>query len=192
LHYDYSYWADGLRAPFIVKAQVHALVANGFEYIRELVFDCPALLATLVGLVLIWRVPTRRGAIRFRPDVLLFWGLVWMVLYAAVHVETRLAAPAFLLIALSILHKLVPNTPRRACEGLAAGLAGFILVQILSLGWTIVRQARDGGSPEYLDLASRLRNNGLLPGAQIAVVGEQDAFDSQFAHAARIKVAAEI
>jgi hypothetical protein len=192
LHYDYSYWCEGLRAPFILKAQLHALAVGCSKYIRALAFDCRALLAMLLGLALMWRVPKRRSGRRLGVDVLLFWGLLWLVLYAAVHVETRLAAPAFLLIALSIVHKLVPDTPRRACEGLAAAMAGFILVQTLGFGWSFVLQAKDHVSPEYLDLARRLRSNGLPPGAQIAVVGEQDAFEAEFAHAARIKVVAEI
>jgi hypothetical protein len=192
LHADPSYWWQGTPTRFDVGAQVRALTVNGFEYARQALFDYSVVVAVLIGLAAVSR-PTRRSDGPTRSvDVLLVWSILWLALYAVVHVESRLAAPAVLLLAVLRARNLLPGSSPQAASAVSAVLAAFVLVQTLSLGWTTIRQARDHVSPKYLAIAEQLGALALTPNTRIAVIGSHDGYESSFAHTAGLVVAAEV
>lgn len=192
LHADPSYWWQGTPTSFHVGAQVRALAVNGFEYARQALFDYPVVVAVLIGLAAVSRAARRSAGSARSVDVLMVWSVLWLTLYALVHVESRLAAPAVLLLTVLAARNLLAGSPPKAARGVSAVLAAFVLVQTLSLGWTTLRQERDGVSPNYLAIAERLGALGLVPNTRIAVIGSHDGYESSFAHAAGLVVAAEV
>jgi hypothetical protein len=122
----------------------------------------------------------------------MLWSLLWLGLYAAIHVDSRFVAPAFLLIALSFMRGLVRGAPTRAATGIAAVLAAVVLLLAASFGWLTIRRARDHDSPRYLAIAKGLEALRLTPTTRIAIVGTRDGYEAAYAHAAGLVVAAEI
>ncbi len=191
IHFDQSYWAEGTPVRFALGPQVRALAKNAVEYARQWLFEYPVVLAALIGLAVFSRAP-RRDASTFAAYVLVYWGAAWLALYAAIHVETRLTAPAFLLLAALLARRLSLGTSPRAAFAVSAVLAGFVAVKSAGQAWTIAEQLRNPETPPYLELAAALGELGLTPGSQIAVVGARDAYQAAYAHAAGLRVVAEI
>jgi hypothetical protein len=189
LHYDHSYWAEGSHAHFALRPQMRAFAVDGFEYAREFVFEFPVVIAALLGLAAAYVAPQQR---KRGIDILLVWSGLWLALYFAVLVESRYVAPAILLIAFSLVRKLVPGQSPRTATGIAAVLAGFVVLQAASLVWLTIRRARDHDSPQYLAIAKGLSDLGLTPTTRIAIVGQRDGYQAAYAHAAGLVVAAEI
>ncbi len=191
IHFDQAYWAEGSPVRVALGPQVRALAKSTLEYARQWLFEYPVVLAALIGLAVFYRAP-RRDASTFAAYVLVYWGAAWLALYAAIHVETRLTAPAFLLLAALLARRLSLGASPRAAFAVSAVLAGFVVVKTGGQGWTIAQQLRDPAVPPYLELAGALGELGLTPGSQIAVVGTRDAYQAAYAHAAGLRVVAEI
>jgi len=191
-HYDPSYWGEGTPAHFALRPQLGALAVTGFEYLREVLFDYPVVFATLIGLAL-----ARRGLQRLIENwktvhPLALWSVAWLALYGAVHVENRLVAPAVFLLVAAVATRLLIGVPPAAATSIAGVLAGAVVLQLAAQGWSVIRQARDEGPPQYLTIADGLKNLGLTPATRIAIVGPGDGSRPSFAHAAGLTIAAEI
>jgi hypothetical protein len=192
LFYDPSYWYRGTPVHFALGPQVRAISVDVFEWLREWLFEDEVVLVTLIGLAAVSRAPRDRGARPWSIDVVAVWSLLWFGLYGIVHVEPRYMIAAYLVLSMFLARRFVSTARPRATLGIAAMVAGFVLIEIAGLGWQAIRQARDFSTPEYLSLATELRRLGLTPSTRIAVVGRKDGIYSAYAHAAQLKIAAEI
>jgi hypothetical protein len=168
------------------------VAVNASEYAMEWFSDYQAIVLTVVGLIAVYRVPRRREHETDGAFVLVVWSVLWLALYAAVHVERRLTAPAFLLLVILGVRVVLRGTPRRAALGVTAVLVGFVFFRAASLGRKTVNELRNPRQPAYLQLADRLQALGLTPMTRLAIVGVYDGYNSEFAHAARLPIAAEI
>jgi hypothetical protein len=193
LHYDPSYWYEGIRTRFDFRDQARAVAVNAREYAIEWFSDYyQAILLTVVGLTAVYRVPRRREHETDGAFVLVVWSILWLVLYAAVHVERRLTAPAFLLLVILGVRAVLRGTPRRAALGVTAILVSYVLIKAGSLGRQTINELHDRQQPAYLQLADGLQALGLTPMTRLAIVGTYDGRNSEFAHAARLPIAAVI
>jgi hypothetical protein len=192
LFYDPSYWNQGTPIHFSAAPQMHAIFVSVFEWLREWLFEYEIVLAALVGLAAVSCMPSDRAQWPRSIGVLFAWSLLWFPLYGVIHVESRYMIAAYLILSVLLARRLVSTARPHATLGIAAMVAGFVLIQAGGLAWEAIRQARDATTPEYLSLADGLRKLGLTPSTRIAVIGRRDGLYASYAHAARLQVAAEV
>ena len=214
LSYDPSYWYEGLRPRFELRAQARVLTSSARAYFELFVRQQGGFLATVLILLLIG------AAHRARPRFDGRWGLTAVALaafglYALVYVEGRYVAPFVVLFWAGILsHVRLPDgaESQRLMRVSGAVLALFTLVAVAQfeagygsafLGlelpdettnpatatpWPPPPPAERVGSPP--EIAEGLRELGVRPGESIGFVGY--AFGAHFARLAGVKIVAQL
>jgi hypothetical protein len=184
-----AYWGEGTETHFDLRAQVRMLASNAVFYAHDWLGDYQGVVVILIALVVISGVRILDRS-KSPVDVLLLWGIGWLALYAAVHVEPRLTAPAVLMISLSILRTSLSGAPNAAAMRVSVVAAAFVLLKSASVGITGLREVRNTQRPTYLELADSVRAIGLTADTRIATIGLYDGFRAYFAHAAGLRVTA--
>jgi hypothetical protein len=189
--YDPSYWYDGARPHFSVRAQAWALFRASNMYLK--IFSKSG--ALWVVLVAIWVVGRK----------LLGWGSssagAWLVflpsvaalaMYSLVLVEFRYVAPFALMLMIWMLSRMkiaTGATPQLVSRFHLA----VILAPALAVGWAVARDLFDvvRNKPyEPWVVAQRLHEMGIPPGTDVGYIGT--GLDAYWAHLAGVRIIVEI
>jgi len=189
--YDPSYWYDGARPHFSVRAQAWALFRASNMYLK--IFSKSGTL--WVVLVAIWVV--RRKALGWGSSALGAWlvflpSVAALSMYSLVLVEFRYVAPFALMLMMWMLARMrmvigaEPQLVRR-----------FRLVMImapaLAAGWAAMHDLYDVVRNEPYEpwvVAQQLHAMGIPPGADVGYVGT--GLDAYWAHLAGVRIIVEI
>jgi len=192
--YDPSYWNEGRRWTWDVRAQVRTLLMHGVMYAGLLLRAQPGLLAAALALFLAGGIASVRALLR--NWFLLAWCVAALGLYMLVHVEVRYVGAFVAVLWMVILFELrIPELGRSVSRNkLAEYLALAVVVTILlSLADGTVRAIREGGpfsARGDIAVADDLEALGLRPGEQIAVIGDGNWF--YWARLGRYKIVSTI
>ena len=197
---DVSYWSDGLAPRFVLRDSLAAVRSNLSVLGSTIVMRFQAvLLAVLLGL---WGFRMRRASFA-DPTVLagLAAAVVSIALYAAVYLEPRYVAFAFVLIAAVYAATSLTRAPAAGTRSLhAAVLVAAALIQLFALQ-TILRedrQARQRGDRPLRGIYSLAIDSAgaqlaaLYPrGAEVACMGDNACWtDPYWAHYAGLRMTA--
>jgi len=190
--FDPSYWGEGRRVTFNVRAQLRVIKEHLLTYAGMLLRDQPGLLAAALALILAGGAVTRKAILANWPLFLMCFAAGG--LYMLVHVETRfvggyvsvfwLAILAGLRVDISGKQSATATSDEIALEPgnldsrgkLAEYLAAAVVVTILlSVADGTVHAVQAGGpysAHDQIAVADGLNRDGVRPGDQIAVVGD--------------------
>ena len=170
--YDPSYWNEGRKWTFDIRAQLNVIKEHLFLYAGLMLRDQPGLLAGVFVLLLAGGMATRRALVRSWPLFALFFAATG--LYALVHVETRFVGAYVTVFWMAILAGVSIPTPenRKMAEYVALAVVVTIL---LSVADGTVRDIRTGGpysAKDQVQVAEDLGNMGLRAGDYVAILGD--------------------
>jgi hypothetical protein len=186
--YDPSYWNEGRRATFNIRAQVSVFLHHVPHVVELFLVTQPSVTAGFLFLLL-W------SSTGFLRDLLRHWDLLAIslsivVLYMLVHFEPRFAGAFVVLIWMSLFLSL--RLPAGPDAQRIAGLSIVALSVVMLISFTSdTAKKLVNGCPEsaqsQLEVARELA---LAPDTPIAVVGPGNF--SYWAHFARLRIIAEI
>ena len=192
-YYDPTYWYEGVRPQFDLRAQFHclALSARGFFVILS------AQRAVAVGvLVLLFFAGDWFGFYRRLAGYWTVWlpAAATFLLYSFVHVESRFLPAAALVLWCSVLASI--RLPR---QDQSRRLANSVTIAVaIALGITIASLTAENVAvalrrPPHVDwqVAQDLHQMGLRPGESVAVLGQELRAD-YWARLAQVRVVAEL
>lgn len=192
--YDPSYWYEGIRPRFELKAQV-SLLASVAPIWADILLNMHMGIFT-IGFLLICL--TRRSWPSFKDLgahwVLLVPAATACVMFSLVNLEPRYVSPFILLSWVAVLPRIRLNVLARS----QAVLAGVIMLLVgISLAPVVVRTVMSvvGDTPvtsnkKQLQVAEALHHLGLGEGDPVASVG--DSFRAYWARLARVRIVAEV
>ena len=191
--YDPSYWNEGMRANFNLRAQVRVLVESALRY-GEMLADYAPLLVAIIVLVLIGGRYGLHSIARNWPLVLISCAAAG--LYGLVLVTTRYVAGFAALALVSILAGI--RLPRDKSQPISnyitiAVLVAMFLTLFTDVGRSVHKAVTTGPGPSMAEqalVAQGLRNMGLRANDQVAVLG--DGSISYWARLGRFEIIAEI
>jgi hypothetical protein len=189
--YDPSYWYDGARPHFSLRAQSWALFRASNMYLK--IFSKSG--ALWVVLVAVWVVGRKAlGWGSFAPGawLVILPSVAALAMYSFVLVEFRYVAPFALMLMLWMLAKMriVTGTEPRLLRRFHAVI---ILAPALAVGCAVVRDLYDviRNKPyEPWVVAQRLRDIGISPGTDVGYIGT--GADAYWAHLAGVRIIVEI
>jgi len=196
--YDPSYWFAGFKDTFSISNQMRALLHNTRELLRYLSTQAAAwgFLACFAGLV--WTGQRR-------SEIWKDWEMLWpllacsatgTVIYLAVHVEPRYLQAMLCGIVLSMI------APLRAAPGATVKRASIIVIAVaasaVAISLAITIPSRTAGfsfaNPLASDadwkLAGSLGEDGVMPGAKVAIIG--NGMRCLWAYLGRVTIIAEV
>ncbi len=186
--YDPSYWNEGRKATFNLRAQLEIIARHVSTVADLLLLAQPAV--TAIFLVLVWWSPDG-----FLRRLARYWDLLAISaaiigLYMLVHFETRFVAAFVVLIWFSAFAALPipPHKPSQRIAGLAIAVSVFVL--LLSLTSDVAKKVINGCNDSALAdivMAQQLR---LVPDTPIAIVGAGN--DAYWAHLSQVRIVAQI
>jgi hypothetical protein len=186
--YDPSYWNEGRRATFNIRAQVSVFLHHVPHVVELFLVTQPSVTAGFLFLLLWSSTGFLRGLLRHWD--LLAISLSIVVLYMLVHFEPRFAGAFVVLIWMSVF--LALRLPASPDAQRIAGLSIVALSVVMLISFTSdTAKKLVNGCPEsaqsQLEVARELA---LAPDTPIAVVGPGNF--SYWAHFARLRIIAEI
>jgi hypothetical protein len=186
--YDPSYWNEGRRATFNIRAQVSVFLHHVPHVVELFLVTQPSVTAGFLFLLLWSSTGFLRGLLRHWD--LLAISLSIVVLYMLVHFEPRFAGAFVVLIWMSLFLSL--RLPAGPDAQRIAGLSIVALSVVMLISFTSdTAKKLVNGCPEsaqsQLEVARELA---LAPDTPIAVVGPGNF--SYWAHFARLRIIAEI
>jgi hypothetical protein len=186
--YDPSYWNEGRRATFNLRAQLSVLAHHVPPVVDLFLVTQPSLTAGFLFL-LFWNP---RGFVRglVRHWELLTISLAIVGLYMLVHFETRFVGAFVVLIWLSVFLSLClpANKDSQRIAGLS--IVALVVAMLLSFASNTAKKIVNGcpeSAQSQLDTARQLA---LPRGTPVAVVGYGN--NSYWAHFAQLRIVAEI
>ncbi len=189
--YDPSYWNEGRRWTFDLRAQLSVIKEHLLMYAALMLRDQSGLLAAALAFTLAGGIATRKALWRNWP--LFTMCFVAMSLYMLVHVELRYVGAYVAVFWMAVLFG-VRLTNSGGQRTMAEYVALAVVVTILlSVADGTVRAVRDGGPYSALDqiiVADDLENMGLRAGERVAVLG--DGNWSYWAHSCKLKIVSTI
>lgn len=189
--FDPSYWNEGRRWTFSVRAQLNVIKEHLLIYAELLLHSQSGLLAGVLTFILVGGVATRKAVLRNWP----LFGICFaaMGLYALVHVEARFVGAYVCVLWLAILLG-VRLTNLEGLRKMADFLALAVVVTVLlSVADGTVRTIRAGGpysAADQIVVAEGLEKLGLRAGDRVAVLG--DGNWSYWARSGQFKFVANI
>ena len=193
--YDPSYWNEGVRPSFRLRAQTRVLVQSVRNYAIMLIGPQLGLIAGLLIFILLGGAPTRR-AIIFNWPLIAAAGLS-IGTYSLVLVRPRYIGASVVLLALGILAGI--RLPKKeqfsaAAKPVAAAIIATILFSVgAHVAETAYKTMTVDGNPsqkDQLEAAVGLQNLGLTGGDRVAVIGD-GSFDF-WARLARFRIVSEV
>jgi hypothetical protein len=192
---DPSYWNEGLEPHFSWKPQLRVLMTTLASEAALLLRAQPALLAAVLVLAFLSGARWPLGLRKLWP--LLAMPAIAFALYAPVHVEPRFLGGFVLLLFLTLLLgvRLRKNDVR---AGAYVALAVFIVMAIgtvdTAFRFMTLRLALPGNGPvpalEDIVVAQQIRKAGLVPGDEVAIIG--DGTGAYGARLAKVRIVAEV
>jgi hypothetical protein len=193
--YDPSYWNDGARPSFRLRAQTRVLVQSALTYATALVGSQLGLIAGLLVFILHGGAPTRR-AIIFNWPLIAAAGLS-IGTYSLVLVRSRYIGASVVLLLLGILAGIrLPKNEQfgAVAKHVTAAIIATILFSVVAhVAETTYKTMTVDGNPnqqDQLEVAIGLQSLGLAAGERVAVIGD-GSFDI-WARLARFRIVSEV
>jgi hypothetical protein len=192
LWYNPAYFYDGLRMHFNLRKQLAALARSAHDLRLDL---GRKLILLFAGLIVLFGFSIRRRApVDFSSGWLILWSLAAFCMYALVGIEPRYIAAFVVLFWIALYDTVSRDTftsARVANLAVFAFVTAYIgLTQLLFL-WSAINQSmREPSPPNQFVVATQLAGLGLLPGDDIATVG--DGSGAYYARLAQLRVIAII
>ena len=186
--YDPSYWNEGRRATFNIRAQVSVFLHHVPHVVELLFVTQPSVTAGFLFLLLWSSMGFLRGLLRHWD--LLAISLSIVVLYMLVHFEPRFAGAFVVLIWMSVFLSLrLPASPdAQRIAGLS--IVALSVVMLISFTSDTAKKLVNGCPESAQSQLEVARELALAPDTPIAVVGPGNF--SYWAHFARLRIIAEI
>ena len=193
--YDPSYWNDGARPSFSLRAQTRVLLQSARNYAIMLIGPQLGLIAGLLIFILHGGAPTRR-AIIFNWPLIAAAGLS-IGTYSLVLVRPRYIGASVVLLMLGILAGI--RLPRNeqfsaVAKHVTAAIIATILFSVVAhVAETAYKTMTVDGNPsqkDQLEAAIGLQSVGLAAGERVAVIGD-GSFDI-WARLARFRIVSEV
>jgi len=186
--YDPSYWNEGHRSTFKLRAQVAAAFTNVLALAELLLVGQPSLLALFL-FFLLWSSEGFRDALA-RWWQLLAASLAIIGLYLLVHVEGRYIAGGLVLLWFSLFCALRLPANGNSRRLAAVAVLGAVAAMLLSFSRDIAKPFFHG-CPESAQMHIALGQQlNLPPGTPVAVIGAGNF--SYWAHLSGVRIVAEI
>ena len=193
--YDPSYWNEGVRSSFRLRAQTRVLVQSARNYAIMLIGPQLGLIAGLLIFILHGGAPTRR-AIIFNWPLIAAAGLS-IGLYSLVLVRPRYIGASVVLLTLGILAgiRLPKNEQfsaitRHVTAAVVATILFSVLAHVAETAYKIVTVDGNPSQKDQLEAAIGLQSLGLQAGDRLAGIGD-GSFDI-WARLARFKIVSEV
>jgi len=186
-----AYWEEGKRVTFSLRAQLDQIIRGLYSCIDLFTHEPYGMLLGVLALASIgcWCGLT--------SELLRWWNVALIALagigvYVLVEIGTRYLAGFMAVLWLLIVASLRYGSSERAClAGRVGGMLAFtiVLALLLALVRLQYKGADDDARGQY-EVANRLREMGILPGMQVADIGEDSGV--YWAHFGGLRVIAEI
>jgi hypothetical protein len=189
--YDPSYWYDGARPHFSLRAQSWALFRASNMYLK-IFSKSGALWVVLVAVWVVGRKALAWGSFAPGAWLVILPSVAALAMYSLVLVEFRYVAPFALMLMLWMLARMriVTGTEPRLLRRFRAVI---ILAPALAVGWAVVRDLYNviRNKPyEPWVVAQRLRDMRISPGTDVGYIGT--GADAYWAHLAGVRIIVEI
>lgn len=191
--YDPSYWNDGLKGTFRLRAQIRVLIQSARNYTQMLLGQLGLL--TGIAIFLLWGGrPTRKAIAHNWPLIAI--AILSLGLYSIVLVRTRYVGAFLVFFFMAILAgiRLPRNSPapivRCVALGVMAGMLFSIAANLAETAYMAVTVYSLPTQKDQLKAAAGLQSMGLHAGDPVAVIG--DGRRDYWARLGRFKIIAEI
>lgn len=190
IHYDPSYWNEGVTPHFEVKQQLNALMANLRTY-RSILFSTCNISLAISLLILFWYTGCGGGNIATQW-YLLVPAVAALSMYSLVHVESRYVGPFIVLLWLSIFSSI--RFSHRQTSNRLPTLVSITVATLVAIAM-IVSIARDFVNRDdpvthrNWQVAEGLGGMGIRPGDQVAFIGI--SYEAYWARLAQVRIIAE-
>jgi hypothetical protein len=188
--YDPSYWYDGARPHFSIKAQSWALFRAANMYLK-IFSKSGALWVVLVAVWVAWKKALAWGSFASGAWLMILPSVAALAMYSLVLVEFRYVAPFALMLMVWMLARmrtLIGAEPRL----LRRFHVVIFLAPALPVGWAGVRDLYDviRNKPyEPWVVAQRLHDMEISPGTDVGSIGT--GADAYWAHLAGVRIIVE-
>jgi hypothetical protein len=182
LHYDPSYWYQGIQ-PYFDWEQQRAAIVRSVKVLRQVFsggWQITLFVAAGLAIALGGSLGTLWGA-----APLLLPALASFVMYSLVHVEPRYLAPFVTLLWMGVVFGVRLEAGHAEAWG-----AAVVITAVLSAP-PLVLAALPGAPERYWRAASQLRQAGVRGGEKVGLIGLPSA-DVMWARLARVRVVAHI
>ena len=191
LWYDPSYWYDGIRPHFSVKAQVWALYRASNMYLK-IFSKSGALWVVLVVILVVRRKLLGGGRSSSGAWLVCLPSVAVLAMYSLVHIEFRYIAPFPLMLLMWMLSRMKIATGAGPLLVRRFHLV-VVLAPALAIAWAAGRDLYEvvRNKPyEPWVVAQRLHEMGIAPGTDVGYIGT--GLDAYWAHLAGLRIIAEI
>jgi hypothetical protein len=191
LWYDPSYWYDGARPHFSVKAQAWALYRASNMWLK-IFSKSGALWVVLVAILIVRRKLLGWGRISSGAWLVFLPSIAAVAMYSLVHIEFRYFAPFPLMLLMWILSRMKIAT---GAGPLLVKRFQFVLIlaPALAIAWAAGRDTYDVVRNKPFEpwvVAQRLQEMGIAPGTDVGYVGT--GLGAYWAHLAGVRIIVEI
>ena len=189
--YDPSYWYDGVRPHFSVKAQAWALFRASNMYLK-IFSKSGALWVVLVSILVVRRKLLGWGRSSSGAWLVFLPSVAAVTMYSLVHIEFRYFAPFSLMLLMWALSRMKIAT---GAGPLLVRRFHFVIIlaPALAVAWAAGRDLSDivRNKPyEPWVVAQRLHEMGVPPGTDVGYIGT--GLDAYWAHLAGVRIIVEI
>ncbi len=189
--YDPSYWYDGVRPHFSVKAQAWALFRASNMYLK-IFSKSGALWVVLLAIVVVGRKLLGWGRSSSGASLVFLPSVAALAMYSLVLVEFRYVAPFALMLMMWMLSRMKIAT---GAGPLLVRRFHFVilLAPALAIAWAAGRDLYDVARNKPFEpwvVAQRLHEMGIPPGTEVGYIGT--GLDAYWAHLAGVRIIVEI
>jgi hypothetical protein len=190
LHYELTYWVEGLRPRLDLSAQIAALKQNA--HICYEIFFSPfhfGLLVTFLTLHIYSGGSVRR---LFSYWFLTLPAILALAMFALVHMEPRYVSPSIALLWLGLFSTIKVDSGRLVRSVFGAAVGGVLLAITPATRWQLENLVQQAVHQDWL-AAEGLSRLGLVAGDSVAVVySPQKPHHYYWARLAKVRVLAEV
>ena len=189
--YDPSYWYDGVRPHFSVKAQAWALFRASNMYLK-IFSKSGALWVVLLAIVVVGRKLLGWGRSSSGASLVFLPSVAALAMYSLVLVEFRYVAPFALMLMMWMLSRMKIAT---GAGPLLVRRFHFVIIlaPALAIAWAAGRDLYDVARNKPFEpwvVAQRLHEMGIPPGTDVGYIGT--GLDAYWAHLAGVRIIVEI
>jgi hypothetical protein len=201
IHYDPSYWYEGVASHFDLWGQLRSL-GTGIRAFYELFFS-NVQYGLFVGFLSLYLISRRRWLLMY--DLIPYWCLIipamaGLGIYSLINVQGRYIAAFMVLLWLGLFSSLRLSNSQESKTSIACVTLVLLVMMVLTVTASSAREAfatthsmiagEDVSAHEQWQVAEGLRQMGVQPGDKVAVIG--NSFRAFWAHLAALHIVAEI